>query len=93
MPFHGAAAAAPDHPFRPARCGSAGNRHPFLAFVSLSQVPAVDVKILATGLALGIVLDATVVRGCSAPALVALLGRANWWWLGRLRTRPDRTGG
>jgi RND superfamily putative drug exporter len=52
----------------------------FLAFVSLSRVPATDVKILATALALGIVLDATLVRGVLAPALVAGLGRANWWF-------------
>jgi putative drug exporter of the RND superfamily len=37
------------------------------------------VKILATGLAAGIIIDATVIRGVLAPALVALLGRANWW--------------
>jgi RND superfamily putative drug exporter len=52
----------------------------FLAFVSLSRVPVVDVKILATGLALGIVIDATLVRGVLARALVAALGRVNWWW-------------
>ena len=52
----------------------------FLAFVSLSTVPSTDVKILATALALGIVLDATIVRGVLAPALVAGFGRANWWW-------------
>ncbi|MFD4262854.1 MMPL family transporter [Streptomyces sp. NPDC058534] len=51
----------------------------FLAFISLSRVPATDVKILATALALGIVIDATIVRGVLAPALVAALGRANWW--------------
>ncbi|WP_268235491.1 MMPL family transporter [Gordonia jinhuaensis] len=51
----------------------------FLAFISLSQVPATDVKILATGLALGIILDATLVRGVLAPALVAALGDVNWW--------------
>jgi RND superfamily putative drug exporter len=52
----------------------------FLAFIALSRVPTTDVKILATALALGIILDATVVRGVLAPALVAALGRANWWW-------------
>ena len=36
-------------------------------------------KILATGLAAGIIIDATVIRGVLAPALVALFGRANWW--------------
>jgi RND superfamily putative drug exporter len=52
----------------------------FLAFVALSTVPVVDVKIFATTLALGIALDATVVRGVLTPALVALFGRVNWWW-------------
>ncbi len=52
----------------------------FLAFVALSTVPVVDVKIFATTLALGILLDATVVRGVLTPALVALLGEVNWWW-------------
>ncbi len=50
----------------------------FLSFVALSTVPSVEVKILATTLALGIVLDAVVVRGLLAPALVAVLGEANW---------------
>jgi RND superfamily putative drug exporter len=50
----------------------------FLSFVALSTVPSVDVKILATTLALGIAIDAVVVRGLLAPALVAVLGEANW---------------
>ena len=50
----------------------------FLAFIALSTVPAVEVKILATTLALGIAIDAVVVRGLLAPALVGVLGRANW---------------
>jgi RND superfamily putative drug exporter len=51
----------------------------FLAFVALGGVPQTDVKILSTGLAAGIILDATIIRGILAPALVALLGRVNWW--------------
>ncbi len=50
----------------------------FLAFVALSTVPAVEVKILATTLALGIAIDSVIVRGLLAPALVSVLGRANW---------------
>ncbi len=50
----------------------------FLAFVALSTVPAVEVRILATALALGIAIDALVVRALLAPALVALLGELNW---------------
>jgi putative drug exporter of the RND superfamily len=50
----------------------------FLSFVALSTVPSVEVKILATALALGIAIDALVVRSLLAPALVGVLGRANW---------------
>jgi RND superfamily putative drug exporter len=57
----------------------------FLAFIALSRVPDTDVKILATALALGIIIDATIVRGILAPALVAALGDANWWLPGRRR--------
>jgi len=47
--------------------------------MSLASAPDTDIKVLATGLGAGIVLDATVVRGFLVPALVALLGRWNWW--------------
>lgn len=50
----------------------------FFSFVALATVPSIDVKIVATTLAVGILLDAVVVRGLLAPALVAVLGRANW---------------
>ena len=50
-----------------------------LAFIALGGVPVTDVKILSTGLAAGIIIDATVIRGVLAPALVALFGRVNWW--------------
>ena len=60
----------------------------FLAFISLAQVPTTEVKILATALALGIIIDATIVRGVLAPALVAALGDANWWSLRSGRRGP-----
>ena len=50
----------------------------FFAFIALSTVPSVEVKVLATALALGIAIDAVIVRGLLAPALVGVLGRANW---------------
>ena len=65
----------------------------FLAFASLAAVPEVDVKIMATALGAGILLDATVLRALLVPALVALLGRWNWWlpaWAARpLRLPPS----
>jgi RND superfamily putative drug exporter len=45
----------------------------------LASGPETDGKILATGLAAGILLDATVVRAILVPALVSLFGRWNWW--------------
>jgi putative drug exporter of the RND superfamily len=51
----------------------------FLAFIALAATPATEIRILATGLAAGILLDATVVRALVVPALVTLFGRANWW--------------
>jgi RND superfamily putative drug exporter len=51
----------------------------FLAFASLASAPNTDVKVLATALGFGILLDATIVRALLLPALVSLLGRWNWW--------------
>ncbi|HXB66214.1 MAG TPA: MMPL family transporter [Solirubrobacteraceae bacterium] len=51
----------------------------FLAFTSLASGPETEVKVLATGLAAGILLDATVIRALFVPAIVSLLGRWNWW--------------
>ena len=58
----------------------------FLAFVSMASGPDTDVKVFATGLAAGIMLDATVIRALLVPAVVSLFGRWNWW----LPARPAR---
>ena len=50
-----------------------------LGFLSMSTGPQTDLKVLATGLGAGILIDAVVVRCLLVPALVALFGRANWW--------------
>src|SRR6476646_7866901 len=51
----------------------------FLAFAALASGPGTDLKTLATGLGIGILLDATVVRSVLVPALVSLFGRWNWY--------------
>jgi RND superfamily putative drug exporter len=65
----------------------------FLAFVSLASGPETDVKMFATGLAAGILLDATVIRALIVPAVISLMGRWNWWlpsWPARLlRVQPS----
>ena len=64
-----------------------------LAFVALSASPGTEVKIFATALAAGILIDATIVRAMLVPAAVAILGRWNWWlphWPARmLRVKPS----
>jgi putative drug exporter of the RND superfamily len=66
----------------------------FLGFVSMASAPDTSVKMIATGLGAGILLDATVVRALLVPAAVALFGRWNWWLplpLARvLRAVPER---
>jgi RND superfamily putative drug exporter len=51
----------------------------FLAFAALGSGPEVIIKIFATGLGAGIIIDATIVRMLLVPALVSLFGRWNWW--------------
>ena len=63
----------------------------FLAFASLASAPGTDIKVFATALGAGILLDATVVRALLLPALVALFGRWNWWmpaWAERVLLLP-----
>jgi RND superfamily putative drug exporter len=55
-----------------------------LSFLSMSTGPQTDLKILATGLGAGILVDAVIIRCLLVPAMVALFGRANWWLPGRL---------
>ncbi len=68
----------------------------FLAFVSMASGPETDIKVFATGLAAGILLDATVIRALLVPAVVSLFGRWNWWlpaWPARLlRVEPSLPG-
>ncbi|MEU0368945.1 MMPL family transporter [Streptomyces sp. NPDC006283] len=64
----------------------------FLAFLLNDNIV---VKMLALGLALSIVLDATVVRLILVPAAMYVLGRVNWWlpkWLDRLLPHVDAEG-
>ena len=66
-----------------------------LAFVAMGSAPDTTVKIMATGLAAGIFLDATIVRALLVPATVSLMGKWNWWlpgWLERFAPDPgDRS--
>ncbi|WUH99697.1 MMPL family transporter [Spirillospora sp. NBC_00431] len=66
----------------------------FLAFAALASSPATDLKVMATGLGFGILLDATIVRSMLLPSLVSLMGDWNWYLPDRvakiLRVEPSR---
>jgi RND superfamily putative drug exporter len=66
-----------------------------ISFLALSTNPDLPVRLIATGLAAGILIDAFIVRTLLVPALVAVFGRWNWWMprpVARvLRVAPDRT--
>ncbi len=65
----------------------------FLAFAALASGPGTDLKILATALGFGILLDATIVRSLLVPSLISLFGQWNWYlpdWVARvLRVEPS----
>ena len=65
-----------------------------LSFVAFGAQPGTEAKIFSSALGGGILIDATIIRGVLAPAVVALLGRWNWWlpdWVARLlRVEPSR---
>jgi RND superfamily putative drug exporter len=61
----------------------------FLAFMVSDTV---FLKLLGIGMATAILVDATIVRMVLVPAVMQLLGRANWWlprWLDRILPRLD----
>jgi RND superfamily putative drug exporter len=53
-------------------------------------------KLFGVGLAVAVLLDATLVRMVLVPATMSLVGRANWWlpgWLDRILPHLDLEGG
>jgi RND superfamily putative drug exporter len=63
----------------------------FFSFAAMATGGELDVAMFASGMALGIILDATLVRSVLVPATVAMMGRWNWWlppWAARLLRVP-----
>jgi uncharacterized membrane protein YdfJ with MMPL/SSD domain len=66
-----------------------------VVFLSFVLTPDVSVKQIGLGLAAAVLIDATVVRLVLVPAVMELLGRANWWlpaWLGNVLRIQDTRG-
>ncbi len=67
----------------------------FSVFASFVTIEDVIIKAIAFGLAVGILIDAFVVRMTLVPAVLALMGRSAWWlprWLDRLLPDLDVEG-
>jgi RND superfamily putative drug exporter len=61
----------------------------FAAFVTSGMS---FMKLMGLGLALAIIIDATIVRALLVPAVMRLAGEANWWAPGPLRRLQRRWG-
>ncbi|MBV9212597.1 MAG: MMPL family transporter [Actinobacteria bacterium] len=63
-----------------------------VALLAMASSRVFVVKQLAVGIAVGVAIDATIVRACLVPALMRILGQVNWWaprWLNRAHLRVD----
>lgn len=63
-----------------------------IVFLAFATSGVTQLKLLGTGLALAVMVDATLVRGLLVPAFMRLAGRANWWAPRPLRALHDRFG-
>jgi RND superfamily putative drug exporter len=62
----------------------------FAVFATLSTL---DMKQLGVGLAVAILIDATIIRAVVLPSVMILLGEANWWAPKWLRPKPAKHAG
>jgi RND superfamily putative drug exporter len=63
-----------------------------VVFAAFAVSPVFFMKQIAVGMALGVLIDATIVRALLVPSLMRLLGEANWWAPGPLRRLHQRFG-
>ncbi len=63
-------------------------------FAIFASLRTIDIKQMGVGLAVAVLIDATVIRGVLLPAVMTLLGERNWYvpnwlrWLPRLSNQP-----
>ncbi|MDE3133811.1 MAG: MMPL family transporter [Acidobacteriota bacterium] len=67
-------------------------------FSIFASLPTLDIKQMGVGLAIAVLLDATVIRGILLPATMKMLGELNWYlprglhWLPRVRAHAGAAG-
>ncbi|HEX6238518.1 MAG TPA: MMPL family transporter [Acidimicrobiales bacterium] len=63
-----------------------------ITFIAFGTADVSFLKLFGLGLALAVLMDATVIRGLLVPAFMRLAGRANWWAPAPLRRLHSRFG-
>jgi RND superfamily putative drug exporter len=63
-----------------------------ITFLAFGTADVTFLKLFGVGLALAVVMDATIIRGLLVPAFMRLAGRANWWSPAPLRRFHRRFG-
>jgi RND superfamily putative drug exporter len=63
-----------------------------IVFIAFATSQITFIKMFGVGMALAVVMDATLIRAALVPAFMRLAGRANWWAPGPLRRIYRRVG-
>lgn len=63
-----------------------------IVFIAFATSGVTIIKMLGVGVALAVLVDATIVRGLLVPAFMRIAGDANWWAPAPLRRLHDRIG-
>jgi RND superfamily putative drug exporter len=63
-----------------------------IVFIALATSGITFLKMFGVGMALAVIVDATLIRAALVPAFMRLAGNANWWAPGPLRRLHDRIG-
>ena len=61
-------------------------------FSAFALADSITIKSIGVGMAIAVLIDATVVRVLLVPATMRLMGRWNWWAPGPLGRLADRLG-
>jgi RND superfamily putative drug exporter len=63
-----------------------------VVFIAFATSGITFIKMFGVGMALAVIMDATLIRAALVPAFMRLAGSANWWAPGPLRRLHDRIG-
>ena len=61
-------------------------------FAAFALADTITIKSIGVGMAIAVLLDATIIRVLLVPATMRLMGRWNWWAPGPLGRLADRLG-